>query len=221
MIVPPYAAEWARQAKLLLPPENYDTIYSLDKSSSDIQISQPAMLAYVGHQVSIHGSATGSNFAFYRLQVGQGLNPQEWVQIGADHPTQVKNGELAQWDTTGLNGLYVLQLLVVHQDQSVDIATIQVTVDNEAPEVEILYPANGQEFKWQATSKISLQASVNDNLALGNVSFYIDQHRLATLIQPPYVVSWEVNTGEHTLEIQAADRAGNTTSDKVKFIVIP
>lgn len=221
MIVPPYATEWARRANLPLPPENYDTIYSLDKPSPDVQISQPAMLAYVGRQVSIRGNAAGSNFAFYRLQAGQGLNPQQWVQIGVDRPTQVKDGELAQWDTTGLNGLYVLQLMVVRQNQSVDTATTQLTVDNQSPQVEILYPINGQELKWQTSNKITLQASVIDNLALGNVIFYIDQHRLTTLTQPPYAVSWEVQPGEHTLEVGASDRAGNAATVKVKFIVTP
>jgi hypothetical protein len=221
MIVPPYATEWARQTNLPLPPENYDTIYSLDKPSPNIQIIQPAMLAYVGRQVSIRGSAAGDNFAFYRLQVGQGLNPQQWVQIGADRLTQVKEGELAQWDTTGLNGLYVLQLLVVRQDQSVNTATIQIAVDNQPPEVEILYPANGQELRRQTSNKITLQASVIDNLALGNVIFRIDQRRLATLIQPPYAVPWEVKIGVHTLEVEVADRAGNTSTIKVKFIVTP
>ena len=221
LIVPPYATEWARQTNLPLPPENYDTIYSLDKPSPNIQIIQPAMLAYVGRQVSIRGSAAGDNFAFYRLQVGQGLNPQQWVQIGADRLTQVKEGELAQWDTTGLNGLYVLQLLVVRQDQSVNTATIQIAVDNQPPEVKILYPANGQELRRQASNKITLQASVIDNLALGNVIFRIDQRRLATLIQPPYAVPWEVKIGVHTLEVEVADRAGNTSTIKVKFIVTP
>ncbi len=65
---------------------------------------------------------------YYRVQVGKGLNPQEWVQLGEDTYTPVDGGLLAEWDTTGLSGLYAVQLIVVRNDQIVDTAVIQVTV---------------------------------------------------------------------------------------------
>jgi hypothetical protein len=60
--------------------------------------------------------------------VGQGIDPQNWIQIGSDSTTPVNNDILATWDTTGLNGLYAVQLQVVRTDQRVDTATIQVTI---------------------------------------------------------------------------------------------
>jgi hypothetical protein len=59
--------------------------------------------------------------------VGQGLNPQEWIQV-TEGNEPVTNGLLAEWDTKGLSGLYAVQLQVVRTDQKVDNAIIQVTV---------------------------------------------------------------------------------------------
>jgi hypothetical protein len=62
------------------------------------------------------------------VQVGRGLNPQEWTQVGADRESPVQDGLLAEWDTRGLSGLYSVQLLVVRADQRVETAVIQVMV---------------------------------------------------------------------------------------------
>jgi hypothetical protein len=40
---------------------------------------------------------------------------------------------LAEWDTSGFNGLYAIQLVVVRSDQRVEIAVTQVTVNNPQP----------------------------------------------------------------------------------------
>ena len=61
-----------------------------------------------------------------QVQVGKGLYPREWVQIGGDVTTPVINGPLAEWDTTGLSGLYALQLVVVYTDQKVETAVVLV-----------------------------------------------------------------------------------------------
>jgi hypothetical protein len=78
--------------------------------------------------VKIVGTTSGDNFAYYRVQVGKGLNPTEWIQLGGDVTIPVESGVLADWDTKGLSGLYAVQLLVVRSDQKVDTAVIQVTV---------------------------------------------------------------------------------------------
>ena len=62
------------------------------------------------------------------MQVGKGLNPHEWIQLGIDIITPVESGVLAAWDTKGLSGLYAVQLQVVRNDQKVDTAVIQVTI---------------------------------------------------------------------------------------------
>lgn len=129
MVLPPQARAWAEAAGIPAPPQAYDAIQPV-QDNPDAHITAPAMFAEVSGVVQISGTAAGADFAFYRLQVGQGLNPQQWIQVGGDATTPVTNGLLAEWDTSGLSGLYAVQLLVVRGDQHVETAIIQVTVNN-------------------------------------------------------------------------------------------
>jgi membrane carboxypeptidase/penicillin-binding protein PbpC len=127
LLVPEEARPWARNAGLEIPPSSYDAIQAppLDPA---VNITEPALFAEVEEVVKIVGTASGADFAYYRVQVGKGLNPQEWIRLGEDVTTPVESGVLAAWDTRGLSGLYAVQLQVVRSDQKVDSAVIQVTV---------------------------------------------------------------------------------------------
>ncbi|MCC7118363.1 MAG: transglycosylase domain-containing protein [Anaerolineales bacterium] len=127
ILAPENARAWARSAGLAIPPENYDAIQA-PPTNPDANISAPPLFAEVKDVVKIIGTASGEDFAYYRVQVGQGLNPQAWIQLGADVTTPVESGTLATWDTAGLSGLYAIQLQVVRSDQRVETAVIQVTI---------------------------------------------------------------------------------------------
>jgi len=127
MIVPPEAKTWAQNAGLPAPPDSYDAIQP-PQVKPEVNITAPPLFANVDGVVKIAGTASGADFSYYRIQVGQGLNPQTWVQVGADVSTPVEGGLLAEWDTSGLSGLYAVQLQVVRNDQVVETAVIQVTV---------------------------------------------------------------------------------------------
>lgn len=127
MLIPEEARAWALSAGVPIPPTTYDAIQAppVDPFAN---ITSPQLFADVSGSVLIMGTAAGDDFMYYRVQVGKGLNPQEWIQLGSDHFTPVEGGLLAEWDTTGLSGLYAVQLIVVRNDQAVDTAVIQVTV---------------------------------------------------------------------------------------------
>ncbi|MEW6403645.1 MAG: transglycosylase domain-containing protein [Chloroflexota bacterium] len=127
MVVPDEARSWAESAGLAVPPSSFDAIQA-PAVNPNVHITAPALFAEVNGRVQIAGTAAGDDFAYYRVQVGKGLNPQNWIQVGVDVNTPVTDGLLAEWDTTGLNGLYAVQLLVVHADQRVETAIIQVTI---------------------------------------------------------------------------------------------
>lgn len=128
LVVPPEARSWAESAGLAIPPANYDVIQA-PPFNADVHISSPELFAEVSGRVTITGTAAGTDFVSYRVLVGQGLNPQEWIQV-AEGTAPVAGGQLAEWDTSELSGLYAVQLQVIRSDQRVDTAIIQVTISN-------------------------------------------------------------------------------------------
>jgi hypothetical protein len=217
--VPPEAAAWARATALPVPPDTYDVIFKPLSSSPDIQISSPEMFAAVRGEVTVFGSATGDDFRSYRLQVGEGLYPRTWIQVDQAGSQPVLDGKLGVWDTHGLEGPVVLQLLVIRADNRVDTAAVQVTVDNQPPELEVPYPAEGQVFDRAEDHVITFQARVSDNLSIRQVEFLVDGEQVAAQVQAPYAYPWRSVKGEHTLQVKATDQAGNITQSEVQFIV--
>ncbi len=216
--VPPGASEWAAGAGFSTPPETYDVIYT-PPVLPDAQITSPQMFAHLNGEVSIRGRAAGEGFESYRLQVGQGLNPAGWIVVGEDITSPVDNGILGTWDTTLLNGLYAIQLVVVRDDQRADTATIQVTVDNQPPDLSIPYPGAGQSFAYGLDKSITFQAQASDNLGLAAVEFYLGDRLITTQTQPPFAIPWRTSPGEYLLRVKAIDLAGNEIETSVSFVV--
>jgi membrane peptidoglycan carboxypeptidase len=220
LVVPAQALTWAKETGLALPPDTYDNISALPPPSENVKFSNPKMFDQVGGQISLLGSAGGDDFSYYRIEVGQGLNPQQWLQIGenVDHP--VSDGLLGTWDTKGLSGLYIVELLVVRQDLKIERALLQVTIDNTAPQVQILTPKIDEQFAYLQGENILINTSVSDNLDLDRVEYYVDNMLESTLYEPPFIILWDAKVGEHTLQVKAYDLAGNQNNTTVYFFVI-
>ena len=216
---PQEASKWANQEGIETPPEVYDLLPATLPGQPGAQILSPAMFDIVHKNVTLFGDADGDGFAFYRVQVGESLFPKSWFQVGEDVTTPVNEGKLAVWDTKGLSGLYAIQLLVVKEDQSTKRITTMVTVDNTPPDVQILYPNNEEELQASELQEIVFQTKVDDNLGIENVKFYLDGQLFATILQPPYSLSWITNPGRHTLRVLATDLANNSTIREISFIV--
>ncbi len=219
LVVPPEAQEWALAEGLEIPPDTYDVIFNPVTTNENIQLTSPEIFSYVSGEVEIEGSARGDNFAFYRLQIGEGLNPRQWLQIGEDETAPVEGDALGTWDTSSLEGLYAIRLQVVGEDQSVETVAIQVTVDNQPPQVQILTPINGRIFSFPDAREVTFQAQVDDNLGITRVEFWLNGSLLSNLSDPPYAVPWRGSPGEHELEVRAIDLAGNVSVDLVTFSV--
>jgi membrane carboxypeptidase/penicillin-binding protein len=216
--VPPNASAWAESIGLETPPETYDVIYT-PAMSPNAQIEYPSMFGTVHGLVTVKGSASGEDFISYRLQTGEGLNPTGWTVVEGDRLTPVTDGILGTWDTSGLNGLYALQLIVLRENQRVDTATIQVTLDNLPPTVNIPYPGEGDSFISKIDKTITFLVEASDNLGIAKVEYKIDNRLVVTQIQPPFAYPWQSEPGEHTLTVKATDRGGNNASTSVTFQV--
>ena len=127
MVVPTEAADWARTADIPVAPSSYDAIQQ-PPVDPFVHFSSPAIFSEVSGKVQFRGTATGADFDHYRVLVGQGLNPQSWIAVGPDSSTRVEDGLLATWDTSGLSGLYAVELQVVRTDLQIDTAITQLTV---------------------------------------------------------------------------------------------
>jgi len=217
MVVPSQARLWAESAGITAPPTAYDTL-QVPPILADAHITSPGMFADGRGKIEITGTAAGADFVSYRLEYGQGLYPQAWVQIGADSTTPQTESVLGEWDTTGLDGLYALRLMVLRSDQLLDQAVAQVTLDNTPPQVAISYPQAGQEVSLLQEPQVALQAQVNDPF-LAKVEFYVDKVLVGESEAAPYGVIWKAKAGSHTLRVVATDRAGNTAEASIQFTV--
>lgn len=220
MMVPPEAREWARQAGITLPPQAYDVIYMPTPSPTAV-IQSPQIFSSLRGEVEIRGTAAGEDFVSYRLQIGEGVNPQSWLALGETSTTPVRDGLLGRWDTSGLNGLYALQLIVLRQDQRVDTHTIQVTVDNLPPEVTVRYPEDGATLEYSPATPLTFQVQAEDNLGLREIRYALDGETLETQTQPPFAYPWSPHLGDHTLTITAIDLAGNMARQSITFSITP
>ncbi|MBE0698607.1 MAG: hypothetical protein IH586_16945, partial [Anaerolineaceae bacterium] len=220
MVVPFSAAAWAQAAGLPVPPKDYDAIQP-PEPSSDVHISSPQLYAFLHGQIEVKGTAAGDGFRFYQLLVGQGLNPQSWLQVGKDGESPVVEDGLGSWDSNGLEGLYTIRLLVARQDQTLETATIQVTIDNTPPLVRIPYPVTNQELSRRSGTAITFQAEVSDTIEVSRVVWLVDGAAVGESFQAPYVFSWPARLGDHEFQVKAYDQAGNEgLSDTVHFRVV-
>ncbi|MCJ7623609.1 MAG: hypothetical protein MUO76_08900, partial [Anaerolineaceae bacterium] len=208
-LVPPSEAwEWALVSNLPLPPTDYDIIRA-PVSVPGVEITSPENFAYVGGKELIKGSASGEDFSAYELQIGQGLNPRSWLQIGDQVTIPVTNGTLGTWDMQGLDGLYVIRLIVLRSDNQIDMAVTQVSIDNTSPDINVPYPKSSQTFDYQYGGVINFRAEISDSVGVARVIWMLDGKIIEESTFPPFIIPWRMTIGEHSLVVKAYDLAGN------------
>jgi hypothetical protein len=98
------------------------------------QITQPAAGAVVSGTVVVTGSAIAGELIEARLDVGAGLSPSSWVEIGRIGQPQVAT-TLGRWETTELeDGTYTLRLTIRDRELGLTEITTVLTVRNETDE---------------------------------------------------------------------------------------
>ena len=222
-VPPPEAEAWAQAAGLLEPPpQEYDRMVPPAASNPDVQLMTPGFFDVVSDVVQVRGTAAGEGLASFGLQTGEGLDPQAWLQIGTNQGIPVHDGALGRWDTTGLQGVYILRLTVVHDDGSVTIAAVPLTVDNRPPEVDVVLPAQGASFDARTDHEVPIQVEASDETRLARVVIYVDGRPVETRTGAPWSVRWPLGeAGDHTIRARAYDVAGNwADAAEVTFAVV-
>ncbi len=200
-IYPPEAADWVREQGIPQPPTQRDEIYGCSPAGEEVIILDPTLGGHVKGVVSVRGNARSGDFAFYRLEFGEGLNPAAWSQIGGDHYNQVDNNILEFWDVRGLqDGLYSLKLTVVEHSQNVKQSSMYVTVDNQPPGAAVGYPWPGRVYELEYDEWANLTASVSDNVQIDRVEFYLDDELVDYSVVEPYAIKWVLEMEDLVLD---------------------
>ncbi len=209
-IYPPKAADWVRETNVPQPPTDYDSTFGPQTVAGDVAIITPKPYAYVRGLTPIVGNARAGDFQLYRLEYGTGLDPNAWTQLGGDHNNQVDKSQLEVWDTTKLaDGLYTLQLIVVHGNGVRKQNTVHVNVDNRAPTVRMQNPSPNQLYVAEDSEEINIQVDARDNMSMDRVEFFVDGESIGFNKVAPFTRRWK---------IKMWDKKNLTPGDVVKKI---
>jgi hypothetical protein len=79
---------------------------------------------------------------------------------------------------------------VVENSQNYKDATIQVTVDNITPTVELVHPPEGKVYVMEDDEYVNIKADATDNVSMDRVEYYLDNRLIDTSTVTPYNEKW-------------------------------
>ncbi len=207
-VYPPVANDWVVESGIPQPPVEYDDSTGPAINAGPVAFINPRPYEYVKGGMVITGNAIIDGFQLYRLEYGPGLNPTEWKQLGGDYNSPIEGGPLAFWDTAAEEeGLYTLQLTVVRGDQSLERRSLQVTVDNTPPEVEVINPEPNTTYERDldplANDWINFQVDATDNFVINRVEYYMDNEKIGEGTVAPYTFRWNAILTETLLTYES------------------
>ncbi|MSQ27502.1 MAG: penicillin-binding protein [Dehalococcoidia bacterium] len=207
LVLPAEAREWAEKQEIEQPPTQISN--RLAPVTVPI-IVDPAPGGLVRALVSIRGNAAGDDFESYVIEAGKGTAPATWLAVAAPRTTPISNGVLGAFDSSGLSGPYLLRLTVKRKSGKTEQSTVNITIDNTLPAVNLVTPTRDARFLLMpAQDALTLQADASDDNGVEKVDFYVDGNPVATAVKAPYNAQWKMTPGPHIVFAAAVDRAGN------------
>lgn len=207
-IPPDDALEWWTFNNHPLPPAEYDPIARQDMLSPTT-ILYPNSYDTISGLVDVRASLNPDDMTHYQIAYGEGMNPRSWVNIMNEATTFTPGVSSAQWDTRNLNGIYILRLQVVRQDNTVDNTYVQVIVDNTPPTVTLNLEGNQTTIRYPETRTITLVADVVDNVSVAQVEFYYNGQLVQTDTEYPFQYEHVITrTGTEQFAVVAYDTVG-------------
>jgi hypothetical protein len=97
--------------------------------------------------------------------------------------------------------------------------TVDTTIDDTPPVVNIINPPNGQ----IVSGTVNIFAEATDNIQVNRVEFFIDGTLENTSTSPPYDYSWNtalVDTGIHNIFARAYDPSNNSAISPVVTVTV-
>lgn len=187
-ILPQEAADWVRENGIAQPPTE-QTVVSIEDFDPDAAIIDPTINGYISGNFEIKGNARGGP---YRVEIGQGVEPSEWAQVGPEHGEEVVNGVLERIDTTTFEeGLYTLRL-TVNRGDGPRVWTTPVTIDNTPPTAIISEPQPDRLYVLEDDEQINVNVLANDTWAVDRVVYTVDSTDIATTTVAPFNERWPI-----------------------------
>lgn len=109
------------------------------------------------------------------------------------------------------NGPHTVTVRGTDSAGNVSTATSTVTVDTEAPTVQITSPQMGQKF---TSNPITVNVTATDNIGVDHIDVFSGTTKIGTVVGNQGAVVWAPTTGTHTLTAVATDRASNSTTSE-------
>jgi hypothetical protein len=84
--------------------------------------------------------------------------------------------------------------------------------------VRVSYPQQDENIEPDKSNLVTFRAEADDAIGINRMEWWLDNVRIGTREQFPFVLPWNPATGEHTLVVRAFDLAGNMgESEQVRF----
>jgi membrane peptidoglycan carboxypeptidase len=233
------------QARMPIAPTDFDTRFGGVVNAGDVAITSPANYGFISAAltqtiaappstdpnapppspqelpagiVQIRGNAKSGDWQRYAVFFAPGWSPapEQWQQIGPDHPEQVDNNVLENWNIAGLApGQYSVRVVRFENNGTATEGVSRVTLDNTAPQVRLTQPQPGEVFRTPQDEWVDITADVADDNSISKVEFYVNGQLLGTKTVAPFSVKWTIAAGGRVeFYAIAYDGAGNKTESE-------
>ena len=182
-----------------------------DTTPPSVSINSPASGATVAGTIQPQGTATDN----------VGVTTIQFYVDGQVITSASSSPFSFSWNSANYaNGTHTLNVTASDAAGNLGSATVSVNVNNPVvsdvtpPVVTIVSPITGASVS-KVGANVQITASATDNVAVSQVSFYIDNVVKCTDTSAPYTCNWNTKkaaSGAHTIKVTAWDTSNNSSS---------
>jgi subtilase family serine protease/flagellar hook assembly protein FlgD len=160
-----------------------------------------------------------ADFKEYRLSVASAATPASPTLLKKS-PLPVSFGTLFQWEAIALDGAFLLTLEGEDTSGNVASETVQVVVDNQAPDAPVLTSVSDGEVVWEPSSAGDVSGYlVFRNGRVANAPGTISGDLRPFLVPAPRYEDADLPDGRFCYLLVAMDQAGNLSFDSNEICI--
>lgn len=190
---------------------------TIDTVAPEVSLSQPLNGSYfdAAQTLSITASAT-DNDAVSKVEFFDNE-----VLIGTDDIAPYAIDYAVDANKNGVHFLTAKAYDNSNNAGEANPASIDIEIDNIAPNIIITNPADGAQYTTEQT--ININATVSDNVGVVKVEFYRNGSLYFTDTVAPFIANWDIATAENNNYVwtaQAYDAAGNEATSAASNVSV-